>query len=157
MSFTCSGVIVGYRAAGIQGNPVIQVWRENASLYYNTTAGIVIDGDLCVGGLEMCTDLQDDAVLCCDLNRITSNVPIQPGDILGIKLPQNYSRLAFAGATRAPTNYVFGAETSFPLALSSASNQQALLPQISLQIESGKYSYNNCVDHTLHVSSLAHM
>jgi hypothetical protein len=117
---------------------VIQVWRKNGSLYHSTTAGIVIDGDLCVGGLEMCTDHQNDTVLCCDLNRTTIDVPVQPGDILGIKLPRNNSRLAFAGATRAPTNYVFGAEAPSPLALSSASNKQAILPQISLQIESGK-------------------
>ena len=128
MNFTCNGVIAGYRAAGVQGNLVIQVWRKNGSLYYKT-AGRVIDGNLCIGGLEICTDLQDDQVLCCDLNRTTTNVSVQPGDILGLKLPHN-SGLAFAGATRAPTNYIFGAETTSPLALSSASNQLATLPQI---------------------------
>ena len=137
MNFTCNGVIAGYRAAGVQGNPVIQVWRKNGSLYYKT-AGIVIDGDLCIGGLEMCTDLQDDQVLCCDLNRTTTNVSVQPGDILGLKLPRN-SRLAFAAASRAPTNYVFGADSTSPLSLSSASNKPAILPQISLQIEPGSY------------------
>lgn len=133
MNFTCNGVIAGYRAAGIQGSPVIQVWRKNGSLYSNTTAGIVIDGNLCKGGLEMCADLQDDRVLCCDLNRTITNVPVQLGDILGLDLPRN-SGLAFAAASRAPTNYIFGAETSSPLALSS--NKQNILPQISLQIES---------------------
>ena len=84
---------MGYRAACVQGSPVIQVWRKDGSLYSNTTAGIVIGGDLCIRGLQTCTDLQDDEVLCCDLNHIT-NVPVQPGDILGLKLPRN-SRLAF--------------------------------------------------------------
>jgi hypothetical protein len=142
MNFTCSGVIVGYRAAGIRGNPVIQVWRKNGSLYYNTTAGIVIDGDLCIGGLKMCTDLQDDELLCCDLNQTTTNVPVQPGDILGLKLPHN-SGLAFAGVSRAPTNYVFRAEASSPLALSTSNSYRreihVVLPQITLQIESGRF------------------
>ena len=136
MNFTCNGVIVGYRAAGVQGSPVIQVWRKNGSLYSNTTAGIVIDGDLCTGGLEMCTDLQDDQVLCCDLNQTITNVSVQPGDILGLKLPRN-SGLAFAASSRAPTNYVFGYDSSSPLDLSSASNKPAVLPQTSLQIEPG--------------------
>ena len=129
---------MGYRAAGIdiQRSPVIQVWRKNGSLYYRI-ANIIIDGNLCIGGLEMCTDLQDDKVLCCDLNRTTTNVSVQPGDILGLKLPRN-SGLAFAAASRAPTNYIFGAETSSPLALSS--NKQNILPQISLQIESGSHN-----------------
>lgn len=138
MNFTCNGVIVGYRVAGIQGNPVIQVWRKDGSLYSNTTAGIVIGGDLCIRGLQTCTDLQDDRVLCCDLNRTTTNVLVQPGDILGLKLPRD-SGLAFAGASRAPTNYIFGADSSSPLALSSASNKPAMLPQICLQIEPGSY------------------
>ena len=136
MNFTCNGVIVGYRAAGVQGSPVIQVWRKNGSLYSNTTAGIVIGGDLCIGGLQTCTDIQNDEVLCCDLNRTTVNVSVQPGDILGLKLPRN-SRLDFAGASRAPINYIFGADLSSPLALSSASNKPAILAQISLQIEPG--------------------
>ena len=131
---------MGYRAAGIQGSPVIQVWRKNGSSYSNTTTGIVIDGDLCIGGLEMCTDLQDDRVLCCDLNRTTINVPVQPGDILGLKLPHN-SELAFAGATRTPTNYVFEAdlETSSTLTLSASNSMEILLPQITLQIQPGRF------------------
>ena len=137
MNFTCNGVIVGYRAAGVQGNPVIQVWRKNGSLYYKT-AGIVIDGDLCIGGLEMCTDLQDDKVLCCDLNQTTTNVSVQSGDILGLKLPRN-SGLAFAASSRAPTNYIFRADSTSPLALSS-NKQNIILPQISLQIESGSHN-----------------
>ena len=131
---------MGYRAAGIQGSPVIQVWRKNGSHYSNTTAGIVIDGNLCIGGLEMCADLQDDRVLSCDLNQTTTNVPVQPGDILGLKLPHN-SGLAFAGATRTPINYVFEAdlETSSTLTLSASNSMEILLPQITLQIQPGRF------------------
>ena len=148
MNFTCNGVIVGYRAAGIniQMSPVIQVWRKNGSLYYRT-AIIAIDGDMCIGGLEMCTDLQDDRVLCCDLNRTITNVRVQPGDILGLKLPQD-SGLAFAAASRAPTNYIFRADSTSPLALSS-NKQDNILPQISLQIESGSHNKPDCVDHNI--------
>ena len=131
---------MGYRAAGIDiqmsPGPVIQVWRKNGSLYYRI-ANIIINGDLCIGGLEMCTDLQDDKVLCCDLNQTTTNVSVQPGDILGLKLPHN-SGLAFAAASRAPTNYIFRADSTSPLALSS--NKQNIIPQISLQIESGSHN-----------------
>ena len=134
---------MGYTVAGLtRSNPpvVIQVWRELSSrpgLYHNTSAGIAIDEDFCVGGLEMCIDNDDEAVLCCDLNRTTTNVSIQPGDILGLKLPRN-SRLAFAQGTKAPTNYVFGATRSSPLRLSSTSNKPKMLPQITFQIKSGK-------------------
>lgn len=96
---------MGYTVAGIQRNPVIQVWRKSdsqSSVYYNTSTGIAIDGALCMGGLRRPSHDTADEVFHCDLNTTNITVTVQPGDILGLKLSSSNSRLAFAEVTQAP-------------------------------------------------------
>ena len=126
MNFTCDGSIVGYKVAGLIGrNHEIQVWRETSpdSQHYDKVDGKQIDDSLCTGGLN------SDEVFQCNL---TTRISVRSGDILGLKLPR-HSRLLFATATKAPTNYVFTGSVS---ALAEPDSVE-LLPQITLEIESG--------------------
>ena len=148
MNFTCNGVIVGYTAALRQQNgnqdPIIQVWRKNTSQpesYYNISTGIAIDAALCVGGL---TEVSSE-VFHCNLNT-TTRVPVQPGDILGLELPQAGNNdniiLGFARVSSGPTNYVFNRQRlPSPAVLSNRNSVNWDLPQIALEIgsDSGKY------------------
>ena len=155
MNFTCNGSIVGYTAAlGEQTgeDAIIQVWRKNTSQpesYYKTSTGIAIDEALCVGGL---TEVSNQ-VFHCNLNK-TTGVPVQPGDILGLKLPAGGNNddiiLTFARVSSGPTNYVFtGQELSSPAALSSHDSVNQELPQITLEIQGrGKHKKLHKTDNT---------
>ena len=143
MNFTCTGVIAGYTAAlrdeqnGDQDPILIQVWRKNTSQpsesYYRTSDGIVIKEALCVGGL---TEVSNE-VFHCNLSTMT-RTPVQPGDILGLKLPRDII-LRFAQVSSGPTNYVFnGQRLSSPAVLSRRNRINRELPQITVEIGSGK-------------------
>ena len=162
MNFTCNGDIVGYTVAlrdqnGVQ-DQIIQVWRKNTSQpdpesYYKTSDGIAIDEDLCAGGL---TEVSNE-VFQCTLNETTSRVSgtVQPGDILGLELPggnNDDSILIFARVSSGPTNYVFNRRgLPSPTALSNRNSVNRQLPQITLEIGSGKYYLHN---NTMHVHIL---
>lgn len=140
MNFICNGTIVGYTIAGdipVTENHQIQVWREKNSdhgVQYNKLDKIRIDRQsLCAGGLRMIHS--NYKVFHCNLTT-TGRVSVQSGDILGLRLPPN-SGLAFATATKAPTNYVFREGVSSPVALANNISTPTLLPQITLEIEPG--------------------
>ena len=148
MNFTCNGVIVGYTAALREQNgdqdPIIQVWRKidtSQPISYRKTsqAGIAIDKALCVGGL---TEIRSE-VFHCTLNETTTRVRVQLGDILGLELPPGNNDdiiLGFARTSRGPTNYVFNRQgLSSPAVLSRRNSVNQELPQITLEIGSGKY------------------
>ena len=156
MNFACNGVIVGYTAAlrwqpgqrGDQG-PIIQVWRKNTTIpgsYYKTNIDIAINNASCDGGLTMI----ESKVFHCSFrpNLTTTRVTVQPGDILGLELPVEHDddmiRLAFASVSSGPTNYVFNTREG-PSMYSGAllnswwhDNVTRALPQINLEVESGK-------------------
>ena len=109
--------------------------------YYKTNAGIAINETLCVGGL---TEVSRE-VFHCSLNQSTTRVLVQPGDILGLELPQGTynSILAFARVSSRPTNYVFVRQGLFsPSALSGRNLMTWKLPQITIDTGSGKYTNN---------------
>ena len=149
MNFTYNGVIVGYTAALREQtetrmqDPIIQVWRKidtsQPISYLKTSDGIAIDKALCVGGL---TEISSE-VFHCTLNETTTRVRVQPGDILGLELSggtNNSIILGFARVSRGPTNYVYnGGGLSSPAALSNRDSVNRELPQITLEIGSGKY------------------
>ena len=149
MNFTCNGIITGYTAALKQmdgeKDPVIQVWRKNtyqpagSNVYHNTSAGIAIDKALCVDGLTTVSS----EVFHCSLNlSMIMEVHVQPGDILGLELPNRNNddiKLAFAGVSSGPTNYVYtGQVLSSSLGVVVNNMTDWNLPQITLEIGSGK-------------------
>ena len=150
MSFTCNGVITGYTAALRQQNgdqdPVIQIWRKNTSQpgsYYKTSPGISIDSAICVDGLaQLVTEVSSGReVLHCNLNQ-SIRVSVQAGDILGLAKDNDDIKLAFARVSSGPTNYVFDTSESqlSQYALWRRNQIVRELPQITLEIGSGKYT-----------------
>ena len=148
MNFNCDGIITGYTAAFRRDwsagdlDPIIQVWRKNTSQpgsYYNTGVSIAIDESLCVGGLRSISS----GVFHCNLNQNISRVAVQPGDILGLELPEDNNddiRLAFARVSSGPTNYVFSTRDILSRYMYSGALSGVLvnreLPQITLEVGS---------------------
>ena len=144
MYFNCNGIITGYTAAlWDSGNgdldPVIQVWRKNTSQpgsYYKTSPGIAINEILCVGGLRNIST----GVFHCNLNQTTTGAATQPGDILGLELPNGDNdniRLGFTRVSRGPTNYVFNTSEGLSMYSSALLWVNKELPQITLKVGSG--------------------
>ena len=146
MMFTCNGTVTGFTVAGSQQegerDPIIQIWREdlshsNQGVYYNTAAGITVNGTVCENGL-----IQEPkrAVFHCNVSKLFQ-VDIQAGDILGLEIPQRAGDdffIAFAISTKAPENFVFDSRPlASPVSLCNASSINYQLPQLTLQIESG--------------------
>ena len=161
MSFTCNGTIVGFTVAGRQRrqllmDPIIQVWRGNRSqsdVYYKTSSDIVINEAVCAETSIVFqepngNDNNQELILQCTLNK-TNQVSVQPGDILGLQLPQRDEspfRLDFVRVSRGPTSYVFEQQVlSSPAVLYNANLTNQELPQIALQVESGMCS--GCLYH----------
>ena len=161
MSFTCNGTVVGFTVAGRQRSrrstdSIIQIWRENSSqpdVYYKTGTDIVITDSeaVCAETSIIFQEVNNannpnnpDLVLQCNLNEV-NQVSVQPGDILGLKLPprdESTFLLSFARMSRGPTNYIFqqqGLSSPDVVVLSTATSMNQRLPQITLQVESGMY------------------
>lgn len=158
MRFVCSGIIVGFKVAAELNNkqltrPAIQVWRPgsanseslisnpsncSSAVYSQTGITIDIDEAVCVDGLTE----NPDNILTCNLNN-TFQVKVQPGDILGLRLPSNDSRssitkLIAAKVAKGPTNYIFVEQLPHTeptaLHLSDRSTESQDLPQITLEV-----------------------
>ena len=154
MNFVCSGSVVGFTVAmnrkrGAVGHPAIQIWRPvNCSqsitlqqsrecLYRSKGMGIPIHEAVCVDVAR--NELSE--VFHCKLNG-SVQVSVQPGDILGLQLPQRNS-LSFAKVLKGPTNFVFEPSlsldvraTASALLLSERNSTNQELPQITLAVES---------------------
>ena len=150
MNFACNGVITGYTVGLGQRNgdqdPVIQIWRKNQGSYYKTSPDIAIDSALCVDGLtDSVASGHGHGVFHCNLNQTRIRVSVQAGDILGLYSPARVNNdvdIAFARVINGPTNYVFNSQLSM-YSRSSLRPDRAIaeLPQITLEIGSGKYYY----------------
>ena len=93
MNFTCHGTIVGWTVAGerVQGRtqyPELQVWRADPSrgldYYYKPGQDIPVnpEGPACDIVTKTCGQ-----IFQCRL-RVANQVSVQPGDVLGVELPQ---------------------------------------------------------------------
>ena len=173
MNFTCSGTVVGFTVGGWQAkgeeDPLIQIWRENLShpnqgVYYKKAADIAINGTVCENG-RLSREPQA-RVFHCNLSELFQ-VSVQPGDILGLKIPPlNDSNniitisdfvVLFAETTKGPVplNYVFdGQLLASPISLSNASSVNQQLPQLTLQIKSGivRIRYNSYARDNFYIS-----
>jgi hypothetical protein len=141
MSFTCSGTVTGWRAAGeIRNNPgnsrinsVLSIWRERSS-----GSGIYDR----VGRIELGICGSDDPATLVTRNiyecTLPQTVSVQPGDIVGIQLPQeNMSKFRlYFNSQGGQTNHVFNSHDSpFTLSQAISSEQASDQPQIILTVE----------------------
>ena len=139
ISFTCSGTVTGWRAAGeirlvesFLTNSVLSIWRERSSgsRTYDRVSGI----ELGICGGEDTAPLVMSNIYECILPQTVS---VEPGYIVGIELPpENESKFRlYFNSQGGQTNYVFeGHGTTFSLSQAISSEEISDQPQISLII-----------------------
>ena len=134
ISFTCSGTVTGWRAAGeirsALTNSVLSIWRERSSGsgIYDRVSGIELG--IC-GDEDPAPSVMSNIYECI----LPQTVSVQPGYIVGIELPpENESRFRlYFNSQGGQTNYVFeGHGTTF--SMSQAISSELDQPQISLTI-----------------------
>ncbi len=151
MNFTCHGTIVGWTATGrkIENGiqyPELQVWREEppqrSGYYYKPDQDIPVDpeGLACEIVTQTC-----DQIFQCRL-REANRVSVQPGDILGVELPQSTNSgfyLYFTSIPGTQDHFIYQQQLSSPVYKYTHDVRQMddqLL--ISLEIEPGEWSNN---------------
>ena len=139
------GYTVGLRQQSGDQDPVIQIWRKSQGSYYRTSPDIVINSALCVDANDGLTEVASGhghGVFHCNLNQTRARVSVQAGDILGLYLPTRVNNdIAFARVINGPTNYVFNSQLSVYSHASLRPDRAVVeLPQITLEIGSGKYN-----------------
>ena len=151
MNFTCHGTIVGWTVTGekVQGKtqyPELQVWRADLSqgsdYYYKPGADISVNPEGPVSPCEIVTQTCRQ-IFQCRL-RADSQVSVQPGDILGVELPQTPNssfHLYFISIPGTQDHYIY--QQQLPSSVHTSSPDVRQLDDqllISLEIESGEYN-----------------
>lgn len=100
MNFTCNVTIAGFAVAGTSLNrglhSQLQIWRKNNSqnsVYYK--AGNIIVNTSPGGGICASWLMIVGITYWCTLFEV-SQLSVQPGDILGLQLPNNNNEILFA-------------------------------------------------------------
>ena len=148
MNFTCNGTLAGFTFVGInrhvgRQDPKVQIWRESSSesgIYYKTGPEIAVNSSengACGDGLPT---VASRTYLCVLTRRF--QVPIQPGDVLGLELPPAHDNDFDILFTRGggPMNYIFYQSlhnSTIHLSENDSTIQQ--LPQIIFSLTSGNY------------------
>ena len=119
MSFTCSGTVTHWRAAGefrlgesTNRNSILSIWRERSSEpgTYDRVDGIKLG--ICGSGVQAMLVMGTSNVYECTLPQ-SERVSVQPGDIVGIELSRQIEarfRLYFDSSV-GPTNYIFNQQS----------------------------------------------
>ena len=141
LSFTCSGIVTHWRAAGeietranARTNSVLSIWREREDSEPGTYDR--------VGGIELgICGSEDPAPLVMGMSKCTlsqsERLSVQPGDIVGIELPR-FNRPKFRlhfDSSGGPTNYIFNEEPLQTVNVNQNDGTESAQPQISLTVE----------------------
>ena len=143
MNFTYNATIAGFIVAGRMLNrepySKIQIWRQNSSqfgVYYRIQPDIdIVNIDIvCVSAIRVVNNVHS-----CILND-EYQVSVQPGDILGLELPQTNqdddSEIFFTSG--GPKNYIFESKMTSPIELNDSNYiLRAQQPQIVFNLTSG--------------------
>ena len=146
MNFTCNASIVGFALAGrnLSNNFQIQIWRKNSS--HNSTVYHQVGHSVSViGDIDVCFTLQKITFWC--ILRDNYRVSVQPGDILGLKLPRTNdddSGIWFTNGR--PVNYEFDNQLDPNITVNLSSdgtpsyslNTPQQLPQIIFNLTSSR-------------------
>ena len=142
MKFTKNATIAGFTVAGTMFNrkphSKIQIWRQNTSqpcVYYKVQPNITVNANtVCISLVKVVNNIRS-----CILN--TMAVSVQPGDFLGLELPQTSNNSEIYFTSGGPDNYVFRGALNSPVELVNESDfmvdrvQQQ--PQIIFSLTSG--------------------
>ena len=139
MNFTNRATIAGFIVAGRmfnqQPSSKIQIWRKNSSqpcVYYQVESDIVLNRDMvCMSSTRVIRN-----VLSCILND-QYQVSVEPGDFLGLELPQTSDDSGVLFTSGGPTNYIFEHELTSPIELRDSDSMTDQRPQIAFNLTSG--------------------
>ena len=143
MSFTCSGTVTHWRAAGVlqtggnaNRNSVLSIWRERSGNpgTYDRVGGIELG--ICGSGVQAPLVMGMNNSYECSLPQ-NERLSVQSRDIVGIELSTRNDakfRLYFDSTNGGPTNYVFSGLISIAT-LSQTSSTVQDQPQIALTVE----------------------
>ena len=138
MNFIYPATIVGFIVAGRnfirEPHSKIQIWRQNSShpgVYYRVEPDIIFHRDMvCVSSFQVVNN-----VVLCILND-DYRVSVQPGDFIGLELPQTSDDREVYFTSGGPINYVFQGELNSTIELNDTDFTQ-LQPQIAFNLTSG--------------------
>ena len=151
MKFTYNATIAGFIVAGTnfmdEPHSKIQIWRQNYSqscVYYKVQPDIIIVNG-CVSSVSVTKSID-----ICILKSMA--VSVQPGDFLGLEIPQTDENSEIYFTRGGPENYVFRSVLNSPAELTSNSNFTVVQqrPQIAFYLTSGIYTdYHSLNDHLI--------
>ena len=144
MNFICNATIAGFVVAGRSLNRAphsqLQIWRSQNSAYYRIGS---IPVNTVGNGRGVCSAISRivNITYWCMLFEV-SQVSVQPGDILGLQLPNNNLEILFTSG--GPVNYIFHEheyllDPTVGLSLNESYSNAQQLPQIMLNFTSGKH------------------
>ena len=136
MNFTYNATIAGFIVAGrrFNQNPhSIQIWRPNGLqpvTYYQ------VERDITVNNMECSVQYRfgNFRLVSCILNS-KNRVRVQPGDFLGLQLPQMINDSGIYFTSGGPTNYIFEHKLNSPAEPNNSTVQQR--PQIAFNLTLG--------------------
>ena len=147
MNFTCNGTLAGFTFVGINRHmghqdPKVQIWRENSSepgFYHRIGTEIAVNSSSDSGACEDGLPKIASQTYFCILTK-QFQMPIQPGDILGLELPPAHDNDFDILFTRGggPMNFIFYQKLNTTVQLSENHSAIQQLPQISFSLTSGK-------------------
>ena len=143
MTFTYNATIAGFIVAGTnftdEPHFKIQIWRQNYSqpgTCYKVQPDIIVNGTSgCASRIKIAKNIS-----FCILKSMA--VSVQPGDFLGLEIPQTDENSGIYFTSGGQENYVFtGAlNSSVKLANNSTSGVVQQRPQIAFNLTSGIYT-----------------
>ena len=143
MNFSCNATIFGFTVASSSRDYKIQIWRQNdchPSVYYKVGNEILGNVNQRRGSTNCSSTGSFIGNVWCILSDALQ-LSVQPGDILGLEIPNNDDvviRFGIGG----PTNYVFQGRLDSTIDLRNETSYTTIeqFPQIIFNLTSGKSS-----------------
>ena len=139
MNFTYNATIAGFVVAGTSFKKEphkIQIWRQNYSQpdtysYYKAQPDIIVNGTSgCASRVKIAKNIK-----FCILKSMAMSV--QPGDFLGLEIPQTNKNSGIYFTSGGPKNYVFIGALNSSVELANNSKVFQQRPQIAFNLTSG--------------------
>jgi hypothetical protein len=143
MKFTYNATIAGFIVAGTRfmkkPHSKIQIWRQDSSqpcAYYKIQPDIVVNRTTCA---SLRVSVVNRMIGFCILSLKSMAVSVQPGDFLGLEIPQTNDNSEIYFTSGGPENYVFRGALNSSVELTNNSDFKIVKqqPQIAFNLTSG--------------------
>jgi hypothetical protein len=151
MNFTCKGTIEKVMVAGKRqnfkgSNPMhmqLQIWRpDSENTTYRRGKSIALSPSVCEMIGKICDMINNDAILLVECTLNTKDlVLVEPGDILGINIPEhkvNFELYSITESRLTSYRYIFKRDQSAIVNLSETTEENISQPLISVEMKTSK-------------------